>query len=782
MTTGFVSQNEKARGRATIGLVDELGVLKSELDESLNLFACLLNDGPFSSRKLVDVGEAGALVESARLVGIVVPDGFVFESGQVFFEGSEGLSVAEVRLSGFVVSESHHEPWATPVRPKLIASGSGHIQLADEDKGRRHLSAKVLSTPNDGLLLSLCEQARQPAPAPAPAPTVVWKDMPTIIDQTSLHLVWLMAEMPWPNQAHHVKDWSHVKAEELAHLVGERRHRSVDERLIVELPGGAYGLTEKGEKRLKDRWRNAYWFTEEVTDNDGVTRQYLLSFVRKNDIELDVRFSVYNESRWLIQNSRDALKARLSSARKALDDAPLGLPFLEQEKTASRQILDNRLQHIRAIEDGLKLMKFLLDAFGATLRNPIHVSMIQLRHVLGCDHLTSENGPLRVRGALEALRRLDFDVALGRIRRRSAFVTAYTERRAGPGASSDGDFSITIGDIAIGGLNVFGTFAQDGKSEFNFKKRLDEDEKARLKTEPFLKIPSSMGAIYETAFTLSPEQSRLWNWIEKNVTLNKDGTAPGRAHLKTANDENPRHYTRDFCELLPSTESFVGALGHYRENAHGGAERGRRLSQSRTTPSATGTSGGREGGLLHVMGMPSSKKSLESAIWNIRVLVEELYGGIVGVRHRGVWMRLTEAVGKLSEVELLEEATLFFFLPKNRNALWRAKYNEHQKRRHERGETRYLFKAVSATEALQPENLPLVERINRALRMTRMSASALAKELGVTRMTVGNWRAGKKPNAEHEPALEAWLRKTLTQPNPSAPKGDPKNDGSGGQM
>ena len=790
LALGFVSQKTRPPGRVLLGMVREGGLLETSPDKSLNLFACILNDGPFSGRKLVNVGEAGAIVAAASAVGLHVPDGFIFESGQVFLEGESDKEarIVEVRLSGFLnsTSQAPFEAWSTIGRPKLLFSDHGELRISQDDRGRKHLSAKVLSTKKDPFVLAIAADppgARGGKPRSTPfVPTVIVRDGPTIVDRNSTGIATTLESLGLPRKASSVLSWAE-ESKKLAELYLEEHGESAAQSLLIRKDKKTgWELGAKGRERLKEQYRDRWWLTVE-REPDGRSRRYLMRCLPG----MDIKMAIYDDGRFLIDETRNLDTEHTRRLRLALEEKQVGFSFIEHEKDKERERLDNRLTNLQAIRDGIEVLFDLLAKFGKDGLNPIEIDMIRLRFVLSCHRVEDVNGPARVRGALKALENLRIAINVKEGSPASGpFLQYVKENLAGPGSPTEGTFTIGLGVMAIGGLRVF----EKTGGVFDFRKKLTKENVATVTEEPFRRLPSWNGHLFASVLGLSKEQKRLSRWIESNVTKNGDDTRKGREECKRPKDSSPRIYSHDFCELLPEGSAFVGALGSFKSNANGGAEQGRRLAQLPSLASADGKSGGREGGLLHQMGIDLPRgpdprgtrqaKVLEKALPLLRSLVEGYYGGVVAVKHRERWYGLSNAQASLSQEDLLYRATFFLFLPPDWRDRLLERFNEQTLSEAKAGEVRTRLMVIAETAPPMPEEQSFKERLRDALQRRKMSQADLAKVFGVSAMTVSKWVQGSLPRMEIRQALEQWLLEIPSLQESPQEGGSPKNHENGG--
>lgn len=745
-----------------------------------------------------------------------------------------GFVNARLRDNGAGDGEIEASPWSTPVAPTLTADAEGVLSLAPADAGRTHLSAMVVRTANEPLAISLVWDLREnatPSKASAsleaatlaatgtvsralarttaslertlhelasekPAGSVVrvLRDAPTRYDRGALHLVHGLASLKLPRKLASVPSWEKLCTDEIQRLQDEEgdvaykdlrkdpNGRAALLRRVTRADGTQETrLTEEGKRSLLERWSNR-WFRQTQKDEDGVTREYVVRHLPvRGGGHLEARFTLYGQAWPLVEDAREDFE---SQARARLAPPPTNqtsLPLYDAAEEKIRNELESRLQFIRAVKDAHVLMRAILAEFGATGRNPVEKPLHELRHLLGYEK--DPDGPRKVRGALRALSELRFRLEASGVdgfngKTFGSFVAEVEERRRGKGEHVDGEVLIHLAPSAIGGLRVFSLGAYQVKEPkkllFDWNKTLSKEDKETSSSEPYLRSFSKLAPYYDRHLGLTVSQTKLREWLEHNVTRNKDGVTKERASLRRrpgAADANaPRLYDRSFCPALPEGETFVAALGHYEARKGGGAERGRKLAGSATPPAVSGKSGGREGGLLHVMGyeLPKNRSASQRqevtlrALQDMKCVVEDHFKGAVVARRGSEWLRLEDATDKLSVEELLSEVSWFFFLPPDWLAHMHATYNALQEERFKRGETDAIYKMVPADAPEAPGERPLRERLRKAMADRGLSGAKVAEVFGVSRMAVSKWLAtepGKgSPIAEAlVPLVERWI-------------------------
>jgi len=778
------------------------------------------------------MGHAGAIVNAARAFGVEVPENFVFGAGQVFYKDRK---LVEVRLSGFVnarlrdngagAGEIEASPWTTETAPTLTADEDGVLSLAPVDVGRTHLSAMVVRTSNEPIAISLLWDLRENAPppkastsledvtlaatgtvsgggsdfprglalkAPTGAMVRVLRDAPTLLDRGALGLAHTIGNLKLPRKLASVPTLETLLQDEVKRLLEDEPELAFKDTRKEGLNGRApllryvttardgkhVALTEEGRTALLER-RGHLWFRRAQKDPDGITREYV---VRHLPVPgggfLEAAFTLYGMAWPLVEDARDDFEKK-AKAVLAPASPQTTIPFYDAAEEKLKEELESRLQFIGAVKDAHVLMRAVMYEFGATGKSPVVMKLQDLRHLLKCE--LSPDGPRKVRGALKALTELRFELKASRMGSLSgktygSFVSEVQETKRGPGEHVEGDVAIYLSPSAFGGLRAFAlpsSKVKDPKSLLlGWTKDLSKEDEETLSAEPYLKGFSKLAPYYDRHMGFTPSQTKLREWIEHEITLNKDGVRKDRAALRrkpSASDANePREYDRAFCPLLPEDRRFYASLGHFEARKGGGAERGRKLVGTSAPASSNGKSGGRAGGLLHVMGyeLPKSRvaktKTATEALQDIRFVVEEHFGGVV-VAHpsKDTWLTLAEATDALSVEELLDVAWLFF-LPPDWLSKMRDRYNALQEERLASGETDKLYKMVGPDSPEAPLERPLRERLRKAMADRKLAGPKVAELFGVTKMSVSRWlstEVGKgKPIAEAlVPLVERWI-------------------------
>lgn len=535
-------------------------------------------------------------------------------------------------------------------------------------------------------------------------------------------------------------------------------------------------LTKEAEEGLLER-EGPRGFRRVQRDPDHVEREYLVKRVSAGRGSLTVSLSWYGDGIAPSYEAIDKEEKRLNEedAREAV--------ALFRETEDERGKRDRNRQKLGSMKDAARIAPRLLSAFYQQRATPIQLPVWELYMALGCEldpHRFS-----RVTAALETLRYLTFEYKADGLGPdfsglvRGSFVTEIGQSEGrGAGAHRDVDFYITLSTWAIGCLKVFEQAAgrlKDPRRVFDWNAKLEKEEQKVLE-RGYVQGFSAFASYYDNAAGLTPAQSRLRFWMEDQLTLRRDGTSKTRkshkVHPSAADATEPRVYASDFCPLLEPGRGYHAALGHFQKNA----ETGRTLqgrSQERTT-----TGGPRAGGLLEALGyelppgraVQAREGVTVAALKDLRAVVEEYLGGRVVGKRKGVWLSLHEAE-RIRAEELLKEVSWFLFLPDDWRDRREKSFEEHQRRRYERGETdrpvRVITSTATDTTSADKVGLDATElrvRLHAKRRERGLTSDAVGKVFGVSKMTVSNWERGRDAGGgpipeDWQPIILRWIEK-----------------------
>jgi DNA-binding transcriptional regulator YiaG len=460
-----------------------------------------------------------------------------------------------------------------------------------------------------------------------------------------------------------------------------------------------------------------------------------------------------------VAEAREAEEKRLREA-KATAASRLFEELNEDEKVR----VDDGLALLGTLKDARPVMDALLRRFGMFAENPVRFPARELRLLLECE---GPHGHERVWAALRALQRIEYGyeaVSVGRDLAGKAvgpLVADVVYEAKGKGSHTDGDFYITLSELALGCLRAFkvaGPRIQDARNIFRFDWAAKLEKEAREGLD-FVQGFSALAPYFDRAKGFTPHQTRLRTWLENNLTLRKDAASKGRESHRvpyTAADAGePRVYTASFCPLLEKGHNYYAALGHYQKNA----ETGRKLKGRPQAETATG--GAKTGGLLEVLGyeLPPGRadagrtKVAEAALKDLRAVVEEALGGRVVGRRNGQWMTLSEA-DRVRAEELLEDVSWFLFVADDFRERMHHTIEAHHENRRQRGETDHAVRVITHRptyekaledrgEAAKGGGLAeLRERLYAARKERRLSQADVGRVFGVSQSIVASWERG----------------------------------------
>jgi DNA-binding transcriptional regulator YiaG len=343
------------------------------------------------------------------------------------------------------------------------------------------------------------------------------------------------------------------------------------------------------------------------------------------------------------------------------------------------------------------------------------------------------------------------------------------------------DFYVTLSTWAIGCLQVFkqaaGRLKDPRRVFYDWTAKLEKDERQALN---YVQGFSALASYYDAAAGLTPAQSRLRTWMEDQLTRRSDATAKGRnvyrVNPSAADAGEPRVYTWDFCPLLEKGRGYHAALGHFPQANN--AETGRTLRGRSQGPTTTG--GPRSGGLLEALGyelppgraVQAREAVVVAALKDLRAVVEEYLGGRVVGRRGGVWLSLHEAE-RIRAEELLGEVSWFLFLPEDWLARAQKTFEDHHRRRYERGETDRPVRVTTSNAPTMDaasagevglDAAELRVRLHAKRRERELTSDAVGKVFGVSKMTVSNWERGRDAGGapipeDLQPLILRWIEK-----------------------
>lgn len=622
-------------------------------------------------------------------------------------------------------------------------------------------------------------KAARSAPRAGPPQARVLQDSRVRMDAWAVKAVGFFGDAKLWRKWETYKTWDELVQDEVARLRethGESAFEAVQDIRDALLrrtwtPKGEerVDLTKEAEDDLLE-YAGRVGFRRVKRDPDRIEREYLVKRVPAGRGALTLSFTWYGQAFPLSQDAREEEENRLRT-EKARDAVAL-FPASEDE----RRKRDRALELLGSMKDAARIAPRLLTAFYQQRANPIHLPVWELYLALGCEkdpHRFS-----RVNAALETLRRLEYEYEAdglgpelsGRVR--GSFVTEIGQSAGrGAGAHRDVDFYVNLSTWAIGCLQVFkqagGRLKDPRRVFYDWTAKLEKDERKAMN---YVQGFSALAPYYDAAAGLTPAQSRLRTWMEDQLTRRSDATAKGRkAHrvnASAADAGEPRVYTSDFCPLLEKGRGYHAALGHTNKGFF--AEKGWKLKG--TSQSETKTGGKRWGGLLEVLGyslppgraVQAREAVAVAALKDLRAVVEEYLGGRVVGRREGVWLSLHEAE-RIRAEELLGEVYWYLLLPDDWLARAQKTFEDHHRRRYERGETdRPVRVTTSNAGEVGLDAAELRVRLHAKRRERELTSDIVGKVFGVSKMTVSNWERGRDAGGapipeDLQPLILRWI-------------------------
>jgi hypothetical protein len=664
-----------------------------------------------------------------------------------------------------------------------------------------------------------------PSRPKAIAPQRYLLDGSSRLDRATATFVERIGKVPFPKKWASVKRWQDLVRDEcdrLQELHGEAAFKPTDQRgpllirrFVFTGPKGAdraatrpgqhvVDLTAESEAGLLESLSGRP-YRRPIKDDDGVTREYLISRSRvPGGGYIEARVSWYNMAWPLVDSAREDHRKALATEKARYDGTLFEL--LDPEDQAR---LDAQLQHVRAIRDGRDLMEYILAVLGRDGRNPVKVPAYELKTLLKCEN--DPNGMQRVRGCLRALQEIRYAMKVvgggTPFRSWGPFLGSVNYDPLGRGGGhGDGVFHVQVEEAFIGCLKVFeaGPRIKNARKvmTYDWSKDLDEQDRQQLKGRGYVRAFTSLGVFYDHAKGFTDHQRNLRQWIERELTLNRDGTRKDRRELRFRNNSpgavEPRIYESSFCPLLPANRRYHGALSHFDHNP----ENGRTLYGSGSL--GTSTSGPKTEGLMAAMGyeVPSGRSgrkreaALRKVLEDLKAVIEEAMGGVVAAFHRGKWYSLEEAIRQLPEPAIGKEARWFLFPAEDWRERLARDFEDHHAGRFARGETPWLPKVTTDREVhrqsleslhgihyqeggptsdgepdaadVAPGPVPLHQQLQAVRKARGLTQSDVGQLFGVSKMAISKWEAGPLPDdqgrvrglpipAELVPLIWRWL-------------------------
>lgn len=471
-----------------------------------------------------------------------------------------------------------------------------------------------------------------------------------------------------------------------------------------------------------------------------------------------------------------------------LDEAELRRqsPLLwDQLDDAERRRVDHKVEQASLFNAGARIMDAIVSQVSTQKTNPIYIPAEGFRALLWPENREKNipypsNWKRKVEDILQLLRTLNWKwKAQGESlhgKGYGSFLGSWNYIGRGPGGHGNGNYILDVQPEFLGCISVFSNGKKrlrDGREAvyFDFGKKPSKDELTGYITfdagRPF----------YNAAAGFTPHQDRLSRFIEGNLTRKNDPARKENRHRKPHSKEDGnsyRGYDRTFCPLLSEGGVYWGALGHFKRNPETGFTLGGTGSRlSRHTE-----------GLMSVMGyiLPFGRSTarkgriISEALQDLKVVVEEAYGGIVAGRIGGDWYSLGQ-FKDLGEKQLCYNLRIYCFIPEDyqraRREGWEKAGNYQSAQTLEEAEMaawgdldEVLLEHDNTSPSVDNDfrGLPLRDRLQEVMRRREVSGAALGELFGVSKMTVSNWLTGRKPIPRGAaPLLLRWIE-TETPP------------------
>lgn len=612
----------------------------------------------------------------------------------------------------------------------------------------------------------------------------------TRLDRHAAALAGHAGALRLPRKWEAVQQWAELADEKIAVLgpdspLVESKYRPGPDGQVQEIRT----LTAKGEALLLEEIGDKP-FVRVLKGKDGIQREYLIRRVPvgRGGI-MESRLSWYGLAGLAHEGWRTTTEERLRAELAGLDGT-----LFANLSDAHRDHLNSRLELLGHVKDAQPVLRKLLAVFGQDGRNPFTIPAWELYDVLNCHE--DPRRLERVKGCLFALGRMEFDLVMPGAETVTPRPILFAEYLPGGlGGHGDGDFRIELQAIAIGCLTVFrvdpGKSLPNEAAAFQWNRPLNKDDKKQLRgTDGYIQKWSSVLPHFDAAAELTETQSRLLDWIDGEITLNKDGAKDkSRRYKRTDKGANePRVYRTDFCPLLDDGKDYNAALGHFTTNPESGrkltAGGGRRPSK---------TSGGHPEGLLDVMGHGLKRGPaadtvnpaiVQTAMEDLRLVVEVELGGRVAVFHDGRWFDL-DGAATLHVKDLTKKARWLLFVAADWQDRIHQRIEAAHAKRYAAGEADFEVRltrdrevkraaeavrhaaALPAPDTDDPaavglDGASLRVRLHAGRTRAGLTVREAAAALGVSGKTISLWERGPEHNGTSIPAgrvaaIEAWL-------------------------
>ncbi len=412
-----------------------------------------------------------------------------------------------------------------------------------------------------------------------------------------------------------------------------------------------------------------------------------------------------------------------------------------------------------------ELMWMMLGKIGIHETNPFEIPAAELRIFVWPHHARARKGPRNWKPIIErALTLLTHVMLYYRLVKEQAdhdvyrFIAKWEYRPRGKGGHGDGIYEIQLMQRTLGILNNFKIDPPNGTSvstinriHFSFTKKLSLEDRWRIQggkageSRDSYRMQDPLLPFYFSVAGLTAPQINLFNFLDRNITLNKDPAKTPLAHLGKSGlaPKERRLYTREFCDRLPHNDGMVGALGHFPTEKNPESGFYLRTIAAICYPLPAGGIG------------QSHKAWTKLVLTDLEYVVGKKLGGIVMCHHSSnknlAWLDLNDLKAWPAE-KVWGSILIFCFLPttylETLRSTWQNIVGPDG-----------LADKMEADEALRLE-------IASALKRSGMKKRELAAHLGIQPSTLTYWLTHPDPNGnkrstpipeEAIPKIRKWL-------------------------
>ena len=265
----------------------------------------------------------------------------------------------------------------------------------------------------------------------------------------------------------------------------------------------------------------------------------------------------HGERGFLVRNSRGqtALYRCIPDAKGNLLEIWFTHPAIFVDPDGSMQKADHRSGQLNLHEQGRVIMELLLGMIGSYRTNPVEVPAEALRVLLWPGQKVPRDWKQIVERTLGALIAVICAWEGGGLKGKAVFVHSWQYLPRGRGGHGEGIYIIGVTQPFIGTLAVFASGVTKlccgvDATTYDFSKDLSKEQKKQLSY-----VSVDLARVFcDAAARLTGPQRALAQWIEAEITQNRDAVAKGGRAVRARNSapqaNQPRLY--EFI-LLPHT-------------------------------------------------------------------------------------------------------------------------------------------------------------------------------------------------------------------------------------